>query len=341
VADKYGFFKDEGLNVKLVSVTDGTAGIENLLAGNVDMTISGDDPVVRMIQTSPGARVVALIECSKAVGSMSFAVRTDKPFIVTGGTSIQMVQSLFDGDELKAKLAVASGSTAYITNLLKYFNGLVGKGANGITAAQFESLKDKMMIIDSASAHLLNGNVDIIFGSEDVALATANTSAPIVKVDVPLVFTPVFLSVNEYAYEHKKDAIEKAVRAYKKACDLMAGVYTDYASVLMAGGSAAEAAAKAMENDVLKFCVEYRGLAGWAASNQMTVCLAFEWKIGVLEDIDEYLNLHASFASGFFSGYDDFDAAGSTTDEFGVKIYGGEGKFVYSLDERKWVDYVA
>jgi len=305
IADHFGLFAEEGLRVKFVTVDGGGTGMSALLAGRVDMTVSGGDPAVRMIQNSSDAKVVGMIEYAGVTGQMSFATLDDT-------VDLSDPKTLLNTDGSVRIHCGMDITTAYYSNYLMYLKQAFDDSK--ITEAELDLLKTlKTNSKDGGIVSLEHGNiatallskeVEMILAADQITVAkeagaAANPVIPIYDKLAPMPATAVFLSVSGNALENKSDAVLKAVRAYGKACDLMSGE---------------------RKAEMITYCSEYGGMA---VPNLTYAVSMFKWKLCQLDGVESYLEKTA-----FALGETGFDTTNRITYEFLLEIY-PSGEFMY------------
>ena len=90
IADAEGFFKKEGVEVKVINISGGTQGAQMMVSGGVD--VSFDDPISCITATAAGVPVVDI-----------FAGTPTLPFLIVGAPGIKSIS------ELKGKRVGSSG----------------------------------------------------------------------------------------------------------------------------------------------------------------------------------------------------------------------------------------
>ena len=304
IADHFGLFAEEGLKVKFVTVDGGGTGMSALLAGRVDMTVSGGDPAVRMIQNSSDAKIVGMIEYAGISGMMSFAT-------LDNTVDLSDPQTLLNTDGSVRIHCGMDITTAYYSNYLLYLkkaldDSKISSDEYNLLRSLKTNTKDGGIVSlehGNIAAALLSKQVEMIFAADQITVAkeagaAANPVIPIYDKLTPMPATAVFLSVSGDALENKSDAVLKAVRAYGKACDLM---NTD-------------------RTEMIAYCSEYGGMA---VPNLTYAASMFKWKLCQLENVETYLEDIA-----FALGETGFDTTKRVTYEFLLEIY-SDGNFVY------------
>jgi ABC-type nitrate/sulfonate/bicarbonate transport system substrate-binding protein len=90
IADEVGFFKKQGVDVKVINISGGTQGAQMMVSGGVD--VSFDDPISCITATAAGVPVVDI-----------FAGTPTMPFLIVGAPGINNLA------ELKGKRVGSSG----------------------------------------------------------------------------------------------------------------------------------------------------------------------------------------------------------------------------------------
>ena len=316
IADHFGLFEEEGLKVKFVTVDGGGTGMSALLAGRVDMTVSGADPVVRMMQNSDDAKVVGMIEYAGVSGQMSFATLDNS---VDLSDPLTLLNAAGDGVRIHCGMDI---NTAYYSNYLLYLKKALDESK--ISTAQYDLLRGLRTgssdggIVSlehgNIASALLSGEVEMILAADQITVAkeagaAANPVIPVYDKYAAMPATAVFLSVSGKVLEEKSDAVLKAVRAYGKACDLLNSE---------------------RKSEMIEYCSEYGGMA---IPNLTYAIGMFKWKLCQLENVESYLSDVA-----FALGEEGFDTTNRVTYEYLLEIY-PDGMFVYNPNTNTYGAY--
>jgi NitT/TauT family transport system substrate-binding protein len=81
IADEEGFFKKQGLDIKIINISGGTQGAQMMVSGGVD--VSFDDPISCITATAAGAAVVDI-----------FAGTPTMPYMIVGAPGVKNLADL-------------------------------------------------------------------------------------------------------------------------------------------------------------------------------------------------------------------------------------------------------
>ena len=324
-----GLFEDEGLEVNVKWDENGGLTTAALLAGQVDMTNAGTTPVINAIHKSSNIRMVAC-NCFDKFGQSSLIIVTLK----SNADSLDLgdLKNTFfnaDGTYNGTQLGMAY-SSGYYSTWVQFVNWESAK--EGLTATQVEVLTSlngeggAITDLNEASTgitNLLSANpsIDFVIGGSDIDVVSSYPDA-LTYLNLPAQYltdnTPVggVYIVSEKAYEEKKPAIEKALRAIKKAAAVIEDVSVNGADSVYF-------------DKVAEYTMKYGAYTD--ADTMLKTIQKLHWGMFLLTDVfDYYNNAEAADPATHVEG---FDLRDSFTDEFLKSIYGDEP---YTYD--RWAD---
>lgn len=300
IADKYGYFNDENVKVKTMYVDGGGSATTALLAGQVDLTLVGADPAIRMFDKTADGMAIAAIEVSKGVNGRDFAALKEFDIDLADPAA-----SLLNSDGTVRVHTGLDRTTGYYSGYISYLHSAMQEGK--LTEDQYNLLKTvKTDRNDGGIVHvefnlqvtaLLKGTVQMLCSGNTVSLA--ETYADVVEVlsspypDV-VGFCVVIASGNAIA--NKSDSLVKVLRALDRACAYIENPET--------------------KPDAARYCAEFYGAEGWTEKSQTAFFNANYWDICYLKDVEKFLNLKAAIL-----GYDKMDCTDRVTDRFLAAIH--------------------
>lgn len=131
VAERMGYFKDEGLNVEIADLGGGAKSLQALMGGSVDVTTGSYEHTIQM--QAQGKPLVALAQLGRYPG-IAFAVRTEKVASYKGPADLK---------GMKIGVTAPGSSTNFLVNLMLAHAGLkpddvsiigVGGGPSAVAA---------------------------------------------------------------------------------------------------------------------------------------------------------------------------------------------------------------
>ncbi|WP_297322201.1 ABC transporter substrate-binding protein [uncultured Bartonella sp.] len=208
IAEKKGFFKEEGLNVKIVDLKGGSQSLQALLGGSADVTTGAYDQVIRM--HSKGQDVRAVLELDR-YPAIVLAVRADLN---------DKVKKVGDLKGMKIGVTAPGSSTNNFLNYLLAQNGLkpdevsvigTGAGATAIAAMKRGEI-DAIVNLDPVISTLMHDHLIFI-------LVDTRTEADMEKVfgvstmSSGVLYTKKeFIDNNPNTVQHLTNAFEKALK---------------------------------------------------------------------------------------------------------------------------------
>ncbi|MHC5308288.1 ABC transporter substrate-binding protein [Bartonella sp. LJL80] len=213
IAEHKGFFKEEGLNVKVVDLKGGSQSLQALIGGSADVTTGAYEQVIRM--QSKGQDVRAVIELGR-YPAIVLAVRADLK---------DKVKKPGDLKGMKIGVTAPGSSTNNFVNYLLEQDGVkpdevsiigTGGGATAVAAMKRGEI-DAMANLDPVISTLMHDK-DIF------VLIDTRTEADMMKVfGVPTMSSAVlytkkdFIDKNPNTVQHLTNAFEKALQWLQKA----------------------------------------------------------------------------------------------------------------------------
>jgi ABC-type nitrate/sulfonate/bicarbonate transport system substrate-binding protein len=317
-----GYFEDEGLEVTVKWDENGGLTTAALLAGQVDMTNAGTTPVINAVHKSSNIKVVAS-NCFDKIGKSSMTVIALKTQVDDGSLNLGNLKgSFFDASgNYNGKTIGMAYASGYSSSWLKFVQWEAK--AEGLTDAQVTILTTlngaggAIMDLGEASTGVTNllsvsPTVSIVIGGSDIDVV-GNYPDKLAYLQEPSEYLTegsavggVYI-VSEKAYNEKKSAIEKALRAIKKAAAAVNDVSDN-----------------GKDSEYFSKLLEYTTKHG-AYANETALLNAVQkryWGMFLVNDVFDYYNkAEASNAETHVEG---FDLEKSFTNEFLKKIYGDE-----------------
>jgi len=325
-----GFFEDEKVNVDVKWENTGGTATTSLLAGQIDMTNAGNTPVFQALQSSTGVRIVAS-NCGQIIGESTTV------FIVQNSSTADLSNlkgTFFDRDgNYNGTTKIAMDATSgYYNSWTSYVDWAATE--EGLTTQQVEILKLKAggAIFNSQDMHNVaismltqNPAAEIIMGGSDVdVLPQAPTLLKYLHYPTEFLTSTVDSSgcgvyiVSEKAYETNKEGILRALKAIKRAADILNNPqdpqFNDAitaVSKVVRGGTSDEQKAKEISDLATRY-----------------------WGVFLIDDVLDNFNKEEVKSPGHKDG---FDAWASFAPEFLKEIYGDKP---YTFD-RFTGEYVA
>ncbi len=322
-----GFFEDEGLDVTVKWDENGGLTTAALLAGQVDMTNAGTTPVINAIHKSSNIKMVAS-NCFDKIGQSSMTIVALKSQVDDGTLDLSNLKgTFFDADgKFNGKMIGMAYESGYSSSWLKFVQWEAAR--EGLTDAQVTTLTTLNgaggAITDLGDAalgvtNLLTSSptISFVIGGSDIDVVS-KYSDTLAYLDVPAQYLVegsavggIYI-VSEKAYNEKKSAIEKALRAIKKGAAAINDVSDN-----------------GKESKYYQNTVDYTMKHGAYADESALLSNIQKryWGMFLVSDVfDYYNNTEASNTATHVEG---FDLRDSYTDEFLKKIYGSEP---YTLD---------
>ena len=206
IADKLGYFKDEGVTVKYMVVSGGGAAATALLSGQVDLAGMGADPMIRVFNARDGDKIVARWQIG--FSACDYAVRTDSGINLTDATTL-----------LGKKMGMDT-TTAYYSVYLSYLTDCVKDGL--LTEDQKDTLVGAIIHTDFADLvpALIQGSLDVISGGSYNSIAVAQGNGAIeMQMDPYKHRFSVCLLASEIAMSEKSHELTKVLKVLQRACD--------------------------------------------------------------------------------------------------------------------------
>lgn len=208
IAERKGFFKEEGLNLKIVDLKGGSQSLQALLGGSADVTTGAYDQVIRM--HSKGQDVRAILELDR-YPAIVLAVRADLK---------DKVKKVGDLKGMKIGVTAPGSSTNNFINYLLAQDGVMpdevsiigtGAGATAIAAMKRGEI-DAIVNLDPVISTLMHDNLVFI-------LVDTRTEADMEKVfgvstmSSGVLYTKKeFIDNNPNTLQHLANAFEKALK---------------------------------------------------------------------------------------------------------------------------------
>ena len=228
-----GFFEDEKVNVDVKWEATGGTATTSLLAGQIDMTNAGSTPVFNAIHTSPGVRIVAS-NCGQNLGT------TSTVFVTQIGSTVDLgnlKDTFFNVDGSHNGTRIGMDATSGYYNV---WTSLVDWAATeeGLSTAQVSTLKSynpggaifNSQEMTNVVASLVTSTpaVDFVIGGSDVD-KVAQFPSNLKYVYFPDEYLAETMSsegcgvyiVSQKAYETNKEGILRALKAIKRAADIL------------------------------------------------------------------------------------------------------------------------
>lgn len=215
IAEKLGYFSDEGVKVELVQASSGNDAMTNLTAGHVDLAGFGSDPFLKMIDSYGD--------------SYKYIARWMMDEGLKGAAKIDCTYS-FDGTSnslIGAKIGVNT-NVSYYSLLLKYLSES-SQSENMVLQSSIDTYDATKVNIyhfanDALSNALTTGKVDIIIaGATNINVVEKNPTSYkyIIAADDYKGYMSVgMFASTEMIKDHEGD-IKKILSAIDKACEYM------------------------------------------------------------------------------------------------------------------------
>lgn len=146
VAERQGYFKDEGLNVEINDFAGGSKALQALIGGSVDVTTGSYEHVIQM--RAQGKNIVGIVNLGRFPG-ITLAVNARK------AGSIKSVKDLKGA---RVGVSAPGSSTNFMVNYLLVKNGMKPEDVSFITVGTGAS----------AVAAIKRGEIDVISGLDPV-----------------------------------------------------------------------------------------------------------------------------------------------------------------------------
>ena len=321
-----GFFEDEKVNVDVKWEATGGTATTSLLAGQIDMTNAGSTPVFNAIHTSPGVKIVAS-NCGQNLGT------TSTVFITQVGSTVDLgdLKSTFfntDGTHNGTRIGMDATSGYY-----NVWTSLVDWAAieEGLSAAQVNILKSyntggaifnsQEMTNVVASLATSTPVVNFVIGGSDVD-KVAQFPSHLKYVYFPDEYLTDTMSsegcgvyiVSQKAYETNKEGILRALKAIKRAADILNDPESE------------------QFDDALEKVTDVVRSDKNQAIEEEFLKTRF-WGIFLLADVLDTFNTEESKGASHVPG---FDAWGSFTSEFLEEIW-GDTPYTYDRVTGKYI----
>ena len=327
-----GFFEDEGVNVEVKWDENGGKTTEALLAGQVDMTNAGTTPVINAIHKSSGIKMVAS-NCFNKPGTIAAVIIGLKTDVDSKKLDLSNVKGTFfdgSGDYNGTKIGMAATS-GYFDSWKKFIDWAAT--AEGLTTEQVTTLKTigtGGAIVDLGEAS--NGITDLLSASPTIDFVMSGSDIDKVSeypnklayLELPYAYLMKNAAVggiyivSEKAYNENKEGILRALKAIKKAADIVEDVAEN--------GKSSQYYAKLWE------VTNEKGAYADEATMLKNVQSRF-WGVFLCEDVFDYYN--ATEAGTPATHQDGFDLKKSYTSEF-LKDIWGDKPYVYDRFNNVW-----
>jgi len=297
IADKYGFFDEEDVKVKMVYVDGGGTATTTLLAGGADMTLVGADPAIRLFNETDDGMAIATIETARAGASSDFAVRDDANIDIADASTLIKP----DGSVKKCGLDITTG---YYSGYITYLYSAWQDGQ--ITEAQY----NKLRLVDNGSngggivnvpfanqvASLEGNAIQMVCSGNVVTVAQGLTGVSVASAPSSTVVSCCVVIVSGEALAEKRDAVVKILKAFDKACEFIENPAT--------------------KDEAAEYCAKFYGADGWTTEAQKTFLNSQYWDICHMIGLEDYLNFKAELL-----GYEGFDCTDRITMEYLDEIH--------------------
>ncbi|HEY3153695.1 MAG TPA: ABC transporter substrate-binding protein [Candidatus Binatia bacterium] len=107
IAEDEGFFKKQGVEVKVTNISGGTQGAQMMVSGGVDVSL--DDPISCIVATAGGVPVVDI-----------FAGTPTLPFLIVGGPGIKTIADLKGKRVGSSGLGLSASRLALVVGLKRF-----------------------------------------------------------------------------------------------------------------------------------------------------------------------------------------------------------------------------
>jgi len=315
VAEHFGFFDDENVKVQMMYVDGGGSATTALLAGQVDMTLVGADPAIRLFDKTTDGMAIATIETSLNASPTDFAALSKYNVDLTNPAT-----SLLNPDGKTVRIHCGIDiTTGYYSGYISYLYSAYQAGE--LTKDQYELLKTVKTntqdggIVDISFnlqiTALLQDAVQMLCSGSTVAMASQYQEVEALSSPYESAVGCCIIIVSGNAIAEKSDAITKALKALDKACAFI-------------------------ENDETKlqaaeYCVEFYGSSTWTIDSQMTFFNSQYWDICYMLGLDDFLNFKAGLL-----GYENFDCSDRITQDFLIAVHDG-ADYAYDSEQNKIV----
>lgn len=155
VAERQGYFKDEGLNVEINDFAGGSKALQALIGGSVDITTGSYEHVIQM--RAQGKNIVGIVNLGRFPG-ITLAVNARK------ASSIKGVKDLKGA---RIGVSAPGSSTNFMVNHLLVQNGLKPEDVSFITVGTGAS----------AVAAIKRGEIDVLSGLDPVITSLQDDGA--------------------------------------------------------------------------------------------------------------------------------------------------------------------
>jgi len=158
VAEHFGFFDDENVKVQMMYVDGGGSATTALLAGQVDMTLVGADPAIRLFDKTTDGMAIATIETSLNASPTDFAALSKYNVDLTNPAT-----SLLNPDGKTVRIHCGIDiTTGYYSGYISYLYSAYQAG---------ELTKDQYELLKTVKTNTQDGGiVDISFNLQITAL---------------------------------------------------------------------------------------------------------------------------------------------------------------------------
>lgn len=290
IADHYGFFEDEGIEVEMMYVSGGGAAATALLAGQVDSCLVGaSDPAVRLFEETEDGMIISSIYQAKSANVMYFAVRDDA---TAGGLDLSEPSTFFvdgqaGGTQVKYRVGLDT-TTGYRTGLITYFYKAWQDGK--LTDAQYQVATSVRGATDGVMMHIefanqviaiTNGEVAAICGGNTEVVASGNEGISVRQAPSSYATgSGCVILASGIAIEEKRDGLVKMLRALDKACAMIEDNDT--------------------REEVAEYCVQFYGADSWNLASQLSFFERSYWDICRVVGIEDLVAFNA-----YLLGYED------------------------------------
>lgn len=269
IAEKMGFWEDEGVKVNGVILHNGSDIASALMRGDADLGGMGADPLLRMLRDSDKASILTRYQAGEnysefvTYNGANDGKITDQKIndALNAGTDDEG-NVLSDWSFLKGSRVGMQTGTAYWSWFLGFLEDV------GLSVDDFKIVPLNFNIQVAA---LNNREVDIISGGSPNTETALKTPGNIMFKDTKADMTTICLMATGDAQENKGDAITKVLKGLQRACDYI------YENPLGAA----------------KIIVEVYGERNWTVNNQMDAFNKNIWGLDMLDDDFNALNAAA------------------------------------------------
>lgn len=323
IAERLGYYADEGITVKSNYVDGGGNASVSLMEGSSDITLVGADPAIRMIARG-GVVLVAGIEMPVKDSSREFAYRSGLGIDLNDASTL--LNRNADGTSTVKVRCGMDTATGYYSGYLMYLYdqmqmgniteaeyqllGAVNDGSNGGGVVHVEFANQAVALVNGDVEMITSGNTVFIAESADVEIELGTYS-------LPSSGGTCYIFASEDTYNNNYDNLVRVLRAFDRACLYIQSDETRQGAAEM--------------------CARYYGATGWTVETQLEFFEGNFWDICMVTDVEGDLSIKA-----YLLGYENLDYESAVRVDavrdahIGVTQY--DGLYMYDLNERKLVE---